>query len=43
VQLKKSDPDLKLGEIGKATGAAWGTLTDKVRCLFPSGLLLLLP
>lgn len=29
VELKKSNPDLKLGEIGKATGEAWKELTDK--------------
>jgi len=31
-QLKESQPTLTLGEIGKATGEAWGKLSDKVRC-----------
>ena len=30
LQLKKSQPDLKLGEVGKATGEAWKALSDKV-------------
>lgn len=29
LQLKESQPDLKLGEIGKATGEAWKGLSDK--------------
>lgn len=29
LQLKESQPDLKLGEIGKATGEAWKNLSDK--------------
>ncbi|KAL4440420.1 hypothetical protein ABPG75_003421 [Micractinium tetrahymenae] len=28
-ELKESQPDLKLGEIGKATGEAWKGLSDK--------------
>lgn len=31
VQLKEKQPGLSLGEVGKATGEAWGKLSDKVR------------